>query len=82
MKLPASKFAKIAAFVSVFAGIGYVAHVVFREVTYVHAKISRSPDTDIARQDLRWPEEAAGLPGLRVSFLETNDQLDTDIWRK
>ena len=81
MKLPASKLAKAAALVSVLAGIGYVAHVVVREVAYVHAKISRSPDTDIARPDVRWPE-AAALPRLRASFMETNGQLGADTWRK
>ena len=84
MKLPAIKFAKVTALVSVLAGIGYVAHVVFREVTYVHAKISRSPSVVIMRPDLRWPETAA-LPELRVSFPETKEQLGaiTDgAWRK
>ncbi|MBT2372330.1 hypothetical protein [Pseudomonas fluorescens] len=74
MNPTASKLVKVTVFVSACAGIAYVTHVASREVAYVHAKISGSPNLDTRRNDFRWPEGTAGLPELRVSLLKTKEQ--------
>jgi hypothetical protein len=78
MKLNASKLVKITVFVSASAGMAYVAHVASREVAYVHAKISRPAILGTNRNELRWPEETAGLPELQVSLLKAKEQLGAD----
>ncbi len=77
MKPTATKLVKITALMSVCASVSYVAHVVSREVAYVHAKVNRSTSTDAPRQELRWPE-AVALPELRVPSLKVQDQLGAD----
>lgn len=77
MKPTTNKLIKITTFLSACACVTYAAIVVSRELTYVHAKVTESPNSDSRPQELRWPEEVA-LPRLRDSFLKTMEQPRSD----
>lgn len=77
MKPTAARLVKITALVSVCVSVTCVAHVVSREVAYVHAKVIGLASTNTRRQELRWPE-AVALPQLRVSPQKLNSEFNAE----